>query len=127
MSIIFPGEKKQTLPEEIENKEAHGVDGPPMLMLSQENQSSHAMDMYGGFSVHQAGIMASTVDPVDDINFAEDVDIPTINAPPPPPPPLHQQEKKDQESIEAKKSRFDELNDLAMLGIDSDDLAAQCI
>lgn len=97
-----------------------------------DEQSQHTMDMYQA-SFPLAGIQQ----PEADLSFAEDVDIPDplpLAIPPPPPPPATLEAAKSTKTVEedasvaAKKLEDSALmDDLAMLGIDADDLAAQCI
>lgn len=151
LSIIFPGEKKpdaplapgQTAGTETSDvvtsaavsqfsSDPSGVsnsldshENHPAAMLHDEH-SQLSMDMFTGFST--ANDVPSMINQ-QDMSFAEDVDVPVVvsqNL------PLQQQvdaaiEKETDEAAEKKKSRMDELNDLAMLGIDADDLAAQCM
>lgn len=101
-----------------------------MLLQQQllEEQSQHSMDnVYATFSVVNGVPTIIT----QDMQFAEDVDVPDvpmIQVPqlPSQDEPLADIKVKSPEE-EKKTSRMDELNDLAMLGIDADDLAAQCI
>lgn len=152
LSIIFPGEKKPDAPlapGQTAGTEASAVvtsapinsqfpsdtsglsnsldsnENHPTAMLHDE-QSQLSMDMFTAFSA--ANDVPSMINQ-QDMSFAEDVDVPVVvsqNL------PLQQQvdaaiEKETDEAAEKKKTRMDELNDLAMLGIDADDLAAQCM
>lgn len=152
LSIIFPGEKKpdaplapgQTTgtdtsavvtssainsqfpsdPSAVSNSLDDNENHPSAMMHDEQSQLS--MDM---FTVFSASNDAPSMINQQDMSFAEDVDVPVVvsqNL------PLQQQvdaaiEKETDEAAEKKKSRMDELNDLAMLGIDADDLAAQCM
>lgn len=152
LSIIFPGEKKPDAPlapGQTADTEASAVvtsavissqfssdpsavsnslDGhenhPPAMLHDEQSQLS--MDIFTTFPT--ANDVPSMINQ-QDMSFAEDVDVPVVvsqNL------PLQQQvdaaiEKETDEAAEKKKSRMDELNDLAMLGIDADDLAAQCM
>lgn len=100
----------------------------PMQIV--DEQSQHTMDMYQSFPL--PGLKSDV-----DLSFAEDVDIPDplpLAIPPPPPPPVTEDankmmvEAEEDPSVIAKKLEDSALmDDLAMLGIDADDLAAQCI
>lgn len=142
LSIIFPGDKKPDAPTTqtiglSETSDAVALDpsgGTNNLLDNQEthtpslhdDQSQLSMDMFATFAATND---APSMIQQPDMTFAEDVDVDDVvsqNL------PLQQQvdaaiEKETDEAAEKKKSRMDELNDLAMLGIDADDLAAQCM
>lgn len=127
LSIIFdqkpipdPEAEQINQPKPIADADAQII---PMQIV--DEQSQHTMDMYQQFPL--PGLKADV-----DMSFAEDVDIPDpMPLPPPPPPPVQEEIVKPVEedpSVVAKKMEDSALmDDLAMLGIDADDLAAQCI
>lgn len=153
LSIIFPGEKKpdgpadNVVPQPITggafiesapnillpsvNVDEHfQADIPTMLMP--EDHSQHSLDIYASFSVLGDSGTVSAVAPIiqPDMSFAEDVDIPdTQSLALIAPPDAYNviDDVKEDLSDEKKTSRMIELDDLAMLGIDADDLAAQCM
>lgn len=126
------------------------------LISATDEQSQHSMDIYGAaFPMHltATGVLQQQPNPhimMEDMSFAEDVDIPDViisttqtmisgdiaaavavaaagaAAASAIDEEAEKQLKNDPE-MEKKMSRLDELNDLAMLGIDTDDLAAQCM
>lgn len=98
-----------------------------------DEQSQHTMDLYqASFPLIVSGIKSDA-----DLSFAEDVDIPEplpiILLPPPPPINDDHLDKSikmiEDDPIAAAKKLEDSalMDDLAMLGISADDLAAQCI
>ncbi len=109
------------------------IDGDlQMIPMQIVDESQHAMDLY------QASFPLAGMKPPDaDLSFAEDVDIPDPLPLLPilPPPPMigdvanaFSNVIEEDPSITAKKLEDSALmDDLAMLGIDADDLAAQCI
>lgn len=133
LSIIFdqkpipdPETDKINLPEPNCEAESQII---PMQIV--DEQSQHTIDLY------QASFPLTGLKPDADLSFAEDVDIPEpmpLAIPPPPPPPTHEEVSKsiemvDEDPIVAAKKLEDSalMDDLAMLGIDASDLAAQCI
>lgn len=159
LSIIFPGEKKENSGDVATNADQQNLDQQPaavqmidqpemstaaalgFIAASTDDQSQHSMDMYGAsFQIQQQQQQPNAI-MMEDLSFAEDVDIPDVVI------PTGQmiagdigsviaagavedesvKELKNDPEMEKKMSRLDELNDLAMLGIDTDDLAAQCM
>ncbi|XP_037039241.1 zinc finger matrin-type protein CG9776 isoform X1 [Bradysia coprophila] len=131
LSIIFdqktipdPETDKINLPEP--NIEADQQIIPMQIV---DEQSQHTIDLY------QSSFPLTGLKTDADLSFAEDVDIPDpmpLAIPPPPPP--HVEVSKtidmvDEDPIVAAKKLEDSalMDDLAMLGIDASDLAAQCI
>lgn len=155
LSIIFPGEKKPD--GSSDNVAAAPAPPPPIssgafiesapnillqssvddhhlhanmpTMLMPEDHSQHSLDIYAAFSVMGdtgSTMAAPLIQP--DMSFAEDVDVPdpqslALIAPPEEANVIDGME----EEVDEKTSRMIELDDLAMLGIDADDLAAQCM
>lgn len=151
LSIIFPGERKPVAPLPVEPPKPQVTESDissgstftsdttaALLQADQHNallqqqlhedQSEHSMDnVYSAFSVVNGVPVIN-----QDLQFAEDVDVPDvpmIQVPqlPSQDEPLAEIKASKSPEEESKTSRMDELNDLAMLGIDADDLAAQCI
>lgn len=133
LSIIFD---QKTIPdpeaEKINQPEPNAdADSQIIPMQIVDEQSQHTMDLYQA-SFPLAGITSDA-----DLSFAEDVDIPDpLPLAIPPPPPPHNKVEVDksiklveEDPIVAAKKLEDSalMDDLAMLGIDADDLAAQCI
>ena len=152
LSIIFPGEKKpesehqqpppppppQQQQQQISNAEkseipyvvdhAKPVETEQILMPTSDDHSQHSLDIYNAYTVPD--FSNGQVNP--DLQFAEDVDVPVSLPPPPPPKPVEEVSDVVEQKVvtatleeEKKSARMDELDDLAMLGIDADDLAAQ--
>lgn len=135
LSIIFD-QKSVSDPEPdkvVQPEPSTEVESQIIPMQIVDEQSQNTMDLY------QASFPLTAIKPETDLSFAEDVDIPDplplpLPIPPPPPPPSKEEEEKltkvveEDPSIAAKKIEDSALmDDLAMLGIDADDLAAQCI
>lgn len=131
LSIIFD---QKTIPDpetdKINQPESNtDTDSQIIPMQIVDEQSQHTMDLY------QASFPLTGVKPDTDLSFAEDVDIPDpLPLAIPPPPPIKEVATKltkvidEDPSVTAKKLEDSALmDDLAMLGIDADDLAAQCI
>lgn len=101
--------------------------------LMMDEQSQQSMDLYSAFAVVNGVAMLKS----DHLaGYPKDVDIPTqhpvAQVPLPPTPDEEASTKADKEAAdsrdaELKAARQAELDDLAMLGIDADDLAAQCM
>lgn len=134
LSIIFD---QKTIPDpdadNIHQSESIiDVDSQVIPMQIVDEQSQHTMDLYQAPPFPLAGVQSNS-----DLSFAEDVDIPDplpLAIPPPPPPSIREELIKstilvdEDPSVTAKKLEDSALmDDLAMLGIDADDLAAQCI
>lgn len=135
LSIIFD-QKPIPDPESdtINLPESNLVEADSQIIPMQivDEQSQHTMDLY------QASFPLTGLKADQDLSFADfaaDVDVPDplpIDIPPPPPPPIQEEmttKAVDEDpSILAKKLEDSALmDDLAMLGIDASDLAAQCI
>lgn len=156
LSIIFPGEKKPTddnatvnVEQNLESQSSGQIieQQPEMMSTAAalgfiaasaaDEQSQHSMDMYGSAAAFSMQQQQSGAIMMDDLSFAEDVDIPDVatqqmaEGGDPATDAVVQDESvlesKSDPEMEKKMSRLDELNDLAMLGIDTDDLAAQCM
>lgn len=122
-----PETEKINLPEPNDDADSQII---PMQIV--DEQSQHTMDLYQAASFPLASLTSEA-----DLSFAEDVDIPDplpLAIPPPPPPSNKETVDKatkvvvEDPAVTAKKLEDSALmDDLAMLGIDADDLAAQCI
>lgn len=142
LSIIFDQKPLELETDKTKQPDPNNdVDSEIVSMQIVDEQSQHTLDIY------QTPFPLTGVQPPEaDLSFAEDVDIPDplplpLAIPPPPPPPIEEEDavkssKKskpskdvdEDESVAAKKVEDSVLmDDLAMLGIDADDLAAQCI
>lgn len=135
LSIIFD---QKTIPDpetdKINQPDAN-IDADSQIIPMQivDEQSQHTMDIYQT-SFPLAGIQQPEVD----LSFAEDVDIPDplplpLAIPPPPPPITEVAEKtssktvddNDDDSPSAAAKKLEDsvlMDDLAMLGIDADDV-----
>lgn len=132
LSIIFD---QKTIPnpetDNINQSDITDADSQVIPMQIVDEQSQHTMDLYQAPPFPLAGVQSDA-----DLSFAEDVDIPDPLplAIPPPPPSIREEAIQstiivdEDPSVTAKKLEDSALmDDLAMLGIDADDLAAQCI
>lgn len=168
LSIIFPGEKKPIGDEEAAATnlplQHMGIEQPDVStatalgLIATDDQSQQSMDIYGStfpYAIDAAAVAATggviqqqtTAMMMEDMSFAEDVDIPDIVVMPVTTQSISggdigvlsvagsdiggatdtKELLRIDPEMEKKLSRLDELNDLAMLGIDTDDLAAQCM
>lgn len=147
LNIIFPGEKKPdsdvpTAPVEEPKKESTDILLEQQMVMSDE-LSQQSLDVYGVYAAAAAaGVSFSgTAQMYGIYEPSAQENIPTeIIAPPPPPPPIFLETNGSDKSPEMKTVEMedvvpdepdtaarDELDDLAMLGIDADDMAAQCM
>lgn len=128
LSLIFPDPDQQkkdepktsTIPEG--SIVSTGVEYP---VLTAEELSQHGIELYGGYTA--VGVPGTVPQVIDAMDRPLEMMTSHMDAIQPVPPPVIEIEEQVAELSEKERERRQELEELAMLGIDADDLAAQCL
>lgn len=142
------------MPQHMANEQSELSTATALGLIAADDQSQQSMDIYGSTFTYSIDATVAATGVIhqqnasmlgEDMSFAEDVDIPDIVIMPVVAQSISgdmggisvaanemsgvsdTKESINDPDLEKKLSRLDELNDLAMLGIDTDDLAAQCM